>query len=158
MNSASSLRNELLELLQKEQVEAISLLDQSPFLTGLVMKYVTGAASRTTISEKNEELVVSRVPHHQARGELERLKEAYKLVVEEAEKVRAEHSSQCQALCHELELLRGESKVQLEKARLQNEQLSQKCDELQDSLAKTSDALAKAHLQIVDMKVRHQRI
>jgi len=79
LNFVASPRNKLIALLQKEQDEAMTLLDANPFVTSLLIKYSEGGAVKPS-SPENEELIALRATNNAIRQDYERLRADYETV------------------------------------------------------------------------------
>ena len=79
LDFAASPRNKLIALLQKEQDEAMTLLDANPFVTSLLIKYSDGSTVKSPSTE-NEELIALRAANNAIRQDYERLRADYETV------------------------------------------------------------------------------
>jgi hypothetical protein len=75
----NSPRYKLVALLQKEQDEAMTLLDANPFVTSLLIKYSESGIVKPSSTE-NEELIALRAANNAIRQDYERLKADYETV------------------------------------------------------------------------------
>lgn len=95
------LRDNILQLFQREQTHAMSLLDSSPFLSSMFLAYATGGGVSRTESE-NEELMSLRAAHESLCIENEKLQAEHKLALEETRLAHYEHEAEMNRLTIEL--------------------------------------------------------
>jgi len=146
----SPLRSEFIHVLQREQDDALFLLETNPFLSSLFAKYVTfGVGSYAARTETDPDL------HDKYEALLKLSKEAS----EEAERVQAELRAdlgRAKAACVAEKAAHAESKILLQEVMGANEKSSREFAELQGQLkeleAKGKQAELDHHAELSGMR------
>jgi len=136
INGLASARNELVAVLQKEQDEAMALLDANPFISSLLVKYSRESAAKSLLPE-NEELVALRT----AQNALLQDQEWFQTELETAK----QQKKAAETISVGLE-------IQLASAVEEKYKVLEENQKLKDSMANAEMSLSDAQAEIAELK------